>query len=67
MAPVANVAARKVSAKSFFMDCSSHNCSMIRRKLSDSGHFIFAPSPFSCAAMFFVDEDTKTGIESTNF
>jgi hypothetical protein len=61
MAPVASVAVRKVSAKNFFMDCSFHDCSAIRRNLSDSGHFIFAPMPSSRLAIFFMDANTKMG------
>jgi hypothetical protein len=67
MAPVASVAARKVSVKSFFIDCSFHDFSTSRRKLPSSSHFIFAPSPSSRLAMFFVDENTKTGIQSAIF
>jgi hypothetical protein len=61
MTLVASVAARKVSAKSFFMDCSFH-CSTIRRNFSEPHHFIFGPSPSSHAAMFFIDTNTEMGI-----
>jgi hypothetical protein len=43
------------------------NCSTIRRNLSESDHFIFAPSPSSRPAMFFVDANTKTGMKERKF
>jgi hypothetical protein len=66
MAPVASVAARKVSAKSFFMDCSFH-CSTIRRNFSEPHHFIFGPSPSSRAARFFIDGEHRNGNREREF
>jgi len=67
MAPVASVAARKVSAKSFFMDCSFHELLYYPQKSFRTAPFYICAKSLQPSGYVFIDAKHQNGKPEHNF